>query len=171
MIDFFYDSYHMFFQFLIPGIFLGMIYDFFRLIRIARNDQSFCLLQEIRKRYFQKNETAESFQEKYRKNLFETLFVFMEDVLFFLIVATTEILAIYHLNNGEIRISCLVFSAIGFLAYQQTVGRLIIFLSRKILYGFRRVLYFLVSLILVPTFFFLKKLSHSKNKKQRIVTE
>jgi hypothetical protein len=38
MNEFFYDSCTLILKFSIPGIFLAMVYDIFRLIRIGRND-------------------------------------------------------------------------------------------------------------------------------------
>lgn len=161
-IRFFYDSCLMFFQFLIPGIFLGLVYDVFRVIRIGRNDQTPRLSEMIRKRFFpQKTER----KKKHAKNR-ETVLIFIEDIIFFLIVAITEILAVYYFNDGEIRIYGLLFSAIGFLCYQKTVGRLVIVLSKKILYLLKKTIYFFVFLILNPWFVISKKLKERKQKKR-----
>ena len=158
MIRFFYDSCLMFFQFLIPGIFLGAVYDIFRIIRIARNDQTQRLSEAIRKRFFLEKKISKKKREK-NPSKRENVLIFMEDIFFFLIVAVTEILAVYYYNDGEIRIYCLMFSAIGFLCYQKTVGRLVIALSEKILYLLRKIIYFLVCLILKPLLAVSKKLN------------
>lgn len=167
MIDFFYDSCLMFFRFLIPGIFLGIIYDVFRLIRIGRNDQTYRISKEIKKRYFPKKEKPEGNKQKKRSKKIDPdmIFIFLEDICFFLIVAVTEILAIYYLNNGEIRIYCLIFSAVGFFAYQKTIGKLIIFLSRKIIYLVRKTICFAICIFLTPAFFMLRKVQHLRNSK------
>ena len=70
----------------------------------------------------------------------------MEDILFFVIVAITEILATYHINEGEIRIYGLMISAIGFFVYQKTLGRMFIFFSKKILYLIRMIIYLILSI-------------------------
>ena len=84
MIHFFYDSCLMFFQFLIPGIFLGVIYDIFRFIRIARNDNPYYLLKEIKRRYFPEKENTISSLHRSKR---EFVWVFIEDVFFFLILS------------------------------------------------------------------------------------
>ncbi len=161
MIHFFYDSCLMFFQFLIPGIFLGLVYDIFRIIRIGRNDQTQRLAETIRKRFFPQKEERKKQREKNQAKR-EAVLIFFEDIFFFLIVAITEILAVYYFNDGEIRIYCLMFSAIGFLCYQKTIGRLVIALSKKILYLLKKIICFFVCLILKPWFAVSKKL----NKRQ-----
>lgn len=158
MIHFFYDSYLMVLQFLIPGIFLGLIYDIFRIIRIMRNDSTQRLSEMIRKRFFsqEKEQPKKKIKNSQKR---ENILIFIEDIFFFLIVAVTEILAVYYFNDGEIRIYCLLFSAIGFICYQKTVGRLVISLSKKIVYFIRKIVYCFVCLILKPWFAVSKKLN------------
>ena len=163
MIAFFYDSSVVILKFLIPGIFLGAVYDIFRFFRISRNDETNSVSQAIMNRYFPN-------MKKSKKKIPDTMLVFAEDILFFLIVAITEILATFHLNDGEIRIYCLVVSAIGFFVYQKTMGRLLIFFSKKILYLLRKTICLFVSLILTPCFFIIKKIGRlisSVRKKRR----
>lgn len=156
MIQFFYDSYLMFIQFLIPGIFLGIIYDIFRLIRIGRNSNNVSLWKMIKNRYFQ-NKMKEAKTMPIKKHHFDTLWVFAEDICFFLIVAITEILAIYHLNDGEIRIYCLLFSLIGFSFYQKTIGLFLIFFLKNFIRLLKKYLFICICIILNPTVFILKK--------------
>lgn len=153
MTEFFYDSWLVILEFLIPGIFLGVVYDIFRLSRIARNDKTFHVTEAIKKRFFSQS-TARVKQLK----IAEPWIVFIEDIVFFLIVAVTEILATYHINNGEIRIYCLLISAIGFFAYQKTLGRTVIFFSTKILYLIRKTVYIITCVILTPPFLILKQI-------------
>ncbi|MBR6744515.1 MAG: spore cortex biosynthesis protein YabQ [Clostridia bacterium] len=168
MNDFFYDSWLVILKFLIPGIFLGAVYDIFRLIRIARNDRTYNVRRAVERHFFPKTVC----NEKTKKYISEYALVLIEDILFFLIVAVTEILAIFHLNGGEIRMDCLMISVVGFFVYQKTLGRLIIFFSVKILYLIRRTIYLVVCVVLTPIFFFSKqtvkcfKLLRSKRKEK-----
>ena len=156
MISFFYDSCFMFIRFLIPGIFLGLIYDIFRFMRIKRNRKFDSILKITKKRYFpEKAKNNENIA--IRRQGSDNLLIFIEDVCFFLIVFIIEVLTIYHLNDGEIRIYCLLFSLIGFFCYQKTIGRLVIFISIKLLYLFRRIFCFFIFLILDPIVFIIKK--------------
>ena len=91
-------------------------------------------------------------------NFVSDMRVFMEDVCFFLIAAIAEVLAIYYLNDGEIRIYCLLFSVIGFFCYQKTIGFVIIFFAKKLLCWFRKIICFFVFLILDPIVFITRKI-------------
>lgn len=165
MIAFFYDSWVTVLKFLIPGAFLGIIYDIIRLFRISRNDPTNSVRQAIFERYFSK-------RKKSRIHISDTLIVFFEDVLFFLIVALTEIIANFHFNDGEIRIYCLLISMVGFALYQKTIGRLVIFSFKKILYPIRKLIYLIACMILTPIFFLfnhlLKPIARIKRKKNVI---
>ena len=168
MIAFFYDSWTVILKFLIPGIFLGAVYDVFRLIRISRNDQTNSVKKAIRDRYFPNK------KRNHKIKMAETVLVFIEDILFFIIVAVVHILATYHFNDGEIRIYSLMISALGFFVYQKTLGRLILFFSKKILYLIRKIIYMIVCMVLTPLFFLLRsfrKLTVSIRRKREIRKE
>lgn len=153
MIAFFYDSWIIVLEFMIPGIFLGGVYDVFRLLRIARNDKTFKVIDAIRSHFFVK---PIIFPKRFK--ISESWIVFIEDISFFLIVAITEILATYYINNGEIRIYCLLISVIGFFSYQKTLGKLIIFFSTKILYLIRKTVYIIACVLLTPLFHISKQM-------------
>lgn len=153
MTDFFYDSYLLILKFLLPGIFLGGVYDIFRFCRIARNDKTYDPIEALQKRFFSHSKI---FKTKHKNRSYDTVLIFIEDILFFIIVAITEILTLYQMNNGEIRIYGLFFSAIGFYIYQKTIGNLLIYLSKRILYGVRRILYIMGCILLVPAIFVFK---------------
>ena len=143
MNGFFYDSWIVILKFLIPGIFLGLVYDIFRFARISRNDYT----HSIKK--------FSSDDKKGTTHFSEATMLFIEDTLFFIIVAITEILAFFYFNNGEIRICCLILSAVGFFAYQKTIGNLIIFFLKKTLHIIRKILYLVICMVLSPAIFFL----------------
>ena len=151
MIAFFYDSWTLILKFLIPGIFLGAVYDIFRLLRIARSESTYSARKAIRNRFFPRTKAHGKIS---RLRISDAAIVFIEDIVFFLIVAVTEILAVYYINEGEIRIYCLLVSVLGFFAYQKTLGRVIVFFSKKILYFIRKIIYLIVCIVLIPSFFF-----------------
>ena len=152
MIAFFYDSCSLILKFLLPGIFLGVVYDIFRLFRIGRNDKKYSVRDAIKKRFGRKSNA----KIKPKRKISIDLLVFLEDILFFLIVSLTEILSVYHINGGEIRIYGLLFSFLGFIIYQKTISALIIFLSKKILYAIRKLVYGCICFFLIPILFFAK---------------
>ena len=162
MNNFFYDSWIVILKFLIPGIFLGVVYDIFRFLRISRNDRTHSIKKALNERFFLKNTSDD---KKRTISFSEPAILFIEDTLFFIIVAITEVLAFFYFNNGEIRICCLIISAVGFFAYQKTIGNLIVFFLKKTLYVIRKTLYFVACTILIPAIFFLKIFKKSFRKK------
>ena len=152
MTAFFYDSWLTILKFLIPGIFSGVVYDIFRLSRIARNDKTFSVHISIKSRFFPNHFN----HKKQKKRISESALIFIEDILFFIIAAIAEILATFQLNSGEIRIYSLCISVIGFFMYQKTLGKSVIFFSRKILYLIRRIVYLIFCAIWMPVFFIFK---------------
>ena len=86
------------------GIVIGMIYDIFRMIRIAVPDKI-------------KGKPAES------------LIVFFEDILFWMISAVIFIVFIYYVNKGHTRLVMITDALIGFILYHFTLGRLVMFCS------------------------------------------
>ena len=164
MIDFFYDSSFLILKFFILGNLLGLIYDFFRLVRMGRNDKKYDPKAELRKRLFPQKKKLND------KKRSDSLYIFIEDIIFFLIVAVSQILMTFHENSGEIRIYCMIASFMGFWGYQKTIGNIIIFLSQKILYLSRRIFYWIIFLILFPIIsafrFFKKIIKHFKKQKK-----
>ena len=169
MNDFFYDSCTLILEFSIPGIFLAMVYDAFRLLRIGRNDPHHKPLPDLKKKYFPRS----SCDLNGKRRISDGVLVFIEDIGFCLIAAFTEILAIYHINRGEIRIYCLMVSVVAFVIYQKTLGKLFLLISTRILYLLRYLAYGLGCLVLTPTLFiwkvgkriaiFFKKAFHKKH--------
>ncbi len=147
MIDFFYDSYRLILFFLIPGIFLGAVYDIFRILRIARTEPNgiypfLCSHFRIQRTIKVQNE-----QKKY-KILY--ILVLIEDIFFCLIVALTEILLFYYLNHGVIRIYGLILSAIGFILYRSTIGYCMIRIAKQIIVIGRWIIRWTLIILLTP---------------------
>ena len=89
----------------IIGFILGVIYDIFRIRRI----------------------TMES------ENIIKNIIIFAEDIIFAVISAVIMVLMIYHLNNGRIRWFFIFGAGIGFIVYYNTIGRIVIICSEKII--------------------------------------
>ena len=175
MISFFYDSYWTILNFFFPGVFLGFVYDFFRLCRIARNENILLGKKEIHRSKFSNVDMEPTKDDgNSKKKIFDAVLVFIEDIIFFIIVSVVEILTTYYVNNGEIRIYCLLSSYAGFMTYQKTIGIAIIFFSKKIVYLLNKALYCIICLILKPYFHIadiLKKIIRTKKnsgKKNRL---
>lgn len=152
MNGFFYDSYQLILIFLLPGVFLGIVYDIFRILRISRASElsvSGALYDKIRPRKPLFGNTSRIFKTKSIK-IADKVIVFIEDVLFWLIVAVTEILFIFHTNGGEIRIYCLLSSILGFILYNRTLGRLVTMFAKQIIFLFRCLIYWVLYAIIYP---------------------
>ena len=145
MKDFFYDSYQFILFFVIPGVFLGAIYDVFRILRIARLNTQGTVISGIYEHFkIQKRHC----RPKTKKSGF--ILVFIEDIFFCIIAALTEILLFYHLNDGVIRIYAISLSLIGFLVYRNSIGRFVVFIAKQIICLARNIIYYTLIIILTP---------------------
>lgn len=110
------------------GILLGVIYDFFRIIRMA-----FILKSKGERSGFLIN-----------------CVVFICDVTFFIISAVICAIFIFYVNNGRIRGIAIFGSLIGFIAYYNTVGRLVTSVSGALIRGICYILTFTANNVLMP---------------------
>jgi hypothetical protein len=145
MNTFFYDSYQLILIFLCPGFFLGVVYDFFRILRIARTHEKEKILDSVHKHFKGTEYCAKSDAKKA-----ENILVFTEDFVFCVVATLIEILLFYHLNDGVIRIYAILLSIIGFFVYHYSLGRILIYTSKRIINFVRRIIYFVLIAILTP---------------------
>ena len=112
------------------GAFTGVIYDIFRILRIA-------------------------LPERIRGKRAETVIVFVHDVLFWLVVSIVFVIFIYYVNKGMTRLVMISASCLGFLVYYHTAGRIVIFFSASII-GFIRYIFNVIYKIFINPLIFLK---------------
>ena len=125
------------------GIFLGAVYDWFR----------------IRRRLFsiksaKKNESKEHTIK--RIDLIEDIIIFFEDVLYGIICSVVVCIFLFYINHGRFRFISLLGEGIGFLVYYKTVGRLVLFCSEKIVRFIRFLIGKIFKLTVVPIIRLLK---------------
>lgn len=175
----------------IVGVALGMLYDFFMILRdlifgnstvnhsdnarnnasnIASNasntDKALTLLTQADNSYIK---LALILFSPHRKR--EIIFDLVSDLLFWLIAAVTMVLLIFQLNSGEIRAFTLVVAAFGALLHHFTLGRLIrrvlVFLTVWEIKIIKQLLKFIFSPIILLSkriaFFILKNLEKKRN--------
>lgn len=159
MNEFFYDSYQLILSFFIPGFVLGSIYDIFRIIRISRTNSKGNIYSRI-KRHFGSDTNTDTQKLKWINNLL----IFIEDFIFCIIGAFIEILLFYHWNDGVIRIYAILISLLGFFIYQNSIGRLIIYMAQYIIDCIHCLLYYILIILLTP---FVCICKNVKNKKER----
>ena len=150
MINDFYSSYSSFIISAFLGISIGIIYDVFRIFRIAR--VAYLIPQG---KFYNTIKPKENniFNSCNFKKIFRVSSSFLtlaEDVIFWILISLAQILFIYHINDGEIRIYFFIFEAIGAVLYFFTVGKLIIYFSVRIIFLIRCLLYWTFYIIIYP---------------------
>lgn len=114
----------------ILGFGFGLLYDFFRIIRMT------VTVPEI---LYSRDKGVKS-----RRRITVDLTVFVCDILFFVSAACITAIFIFHVNNGNIRGIALFGSLIGFILYYNTVGRLITLISHLLI----RCCYYLIVFVI-----------------------
>lgn len=158
------------------GCLLGILWDIFRIIRIAvygrqRGEGSSPVRLPASKKEVNR---ALSFRHTRGAVSLSGILIFFSDLLFCLSASAAVILLIFHLNGGEIRGFALFGALLGFICYYFTVGKLTVLFSELIINGIKRLLHFVLSLTLIPVFkllrrftaFILRKLGRRIRKKQ-----
>ena len=160
MTELFYDPAALIIKAALLGVILSIIYDMFRILRIS------ALSKAPEGAFFEKIKPKKPLfcrrKTKKTKELGKNALVFIEDVLFFLIYASAEILFFLGLNGGEIRIYCLVFTLLGFVLYLVSIGRIVIYFLSIILFFAKCLLYWSLYIIIIPVkhiSMFIKKVS------------
>ncbi len=151
MITAFYGKYSAFLLAILLGIFFGVLYDVFRILRISRlsyiiPNGKFYEFIKIPEKNFLKG-------KKIFKSIFklsDNLITLFEDLAFWILASICEILFIYHINGGYVRIYFIVCTFLGTAAYFFTFGKLTIYFSVRIIYLLRCLLYWLFYIIIYP---------------------
>lgn len=86
------------------------------------------------------------------------LLLFFEDILFFLIAGCVIALLLYYTNDGQFR-GMAVFGVVsGFVLYYFTVGKLVISVSRALVFAIKAVLAYTILLVAFPSALLFKAL-------------
>lgn len=147
---------------LVVGIFLGVLWDFFRIMRLARGKYS----TDSEYRFIRMWNTL--------KAKISDVLCFFEDMLFFTAAAVVVCIFLYHANSGKIRGIALSGSLMGFILYYCTVGRLVNAVAEKIINAVRYVLNFLFRHSVLPVCRLLCKLMNyilQKIRKKRLTNQ
>ena len=152
MIVEFYGTYTSFFRAALLGAFFGILYDVFRIVRISHlpyimPSGKFYEIISIPQR---ERHTKTIFWQNFFK-LSNTVITLVEDLLFWAIASLCEILFIYHVNGGAIRIYFLVISFAIAAIYFLTIGKLTIYFSVRIIFLIRCLLYWSFCIISIST--------------------
>lgn len=85
-----------------------------------------------------------------RRSVLSAVCLFAEDVLFMLIAAVALILLCYYGNDGQIRAPAVIGVVCGFFVYRQTVGRLVMAVAERLTRLIRKVLAYILHLLVMP---------------------
>ena len=146
----FYGEYSAFVNALLLGIIFGIIYDVFRILRISRVPYlapkgKFYELIKIPERKKAKTKAQKNFFA-----LSDTVMTLIEDIAFWLIASLGEILFIYHVNGGVIRIYFIICTFVGAALYFFTIGKVTMYFSVRIIFLIRCLLYWCFCIIIYP---------------------
>ena len=150
MIADFYNSYKSFLGAVSLGVIFGILYDIFRILRISRMPHIAPAGKFYDRIAIPKKDGKKHKNVKKILHISDSAITIIEDILFWLIITLSEILFIYHVNGGEIRIYFFVCNFIGAAIYFFTTGKLIMFFSVRIIFIFRCLLYWLIYIIIYP---------------------
>lgn len=146
---------------IIVGAFLGVLWDFFRIMRIAAYGKRKGRLPCPIRLPSEEKEVlrALSFRHTQKPLSFSGVTIFLSDLLFSITAAISVILLLFHLNGGEVRGFALFGAGIGFTVYYLTVGKLTVIFSDMIIKGIKKLILLFFSVTVVPLFRLLRKLS------------
>ena len=145
----FYGAYSAFVNAALLGVLFGMIYDIFRIARVSRLPY----LMPKGKFYEIIAMPQKKKQGKPVPKLFaasDTLLTFAEDIVFWLIISAGEILFIYHVNGGAVRVYFILCTFAGAAVYFFTAGKITMFFSVRLIFLLRCLLYWIFYIIIYP---------------------
>ena len=134
------------------GFVLGGVYDVLRITRIL------CGLHYV-KRFSKDDDYPVTDADAPRKtlplrrkmaHLCTNALVFTEDLLFGVVCAVSLVILLYYANDGQFRALAVWGMACGFFVYYHTLGRLVMLFSEAIVMALRRIIRWIVRLLLVP---------------------
>ena len=151
MITEFYGEYSAFVNAVLLGVLFGIIYDIFRILRIARvpyliPSGKFYELIKIPER---KNKKQKNILKKFTE-VSDAALTFAEDIAFWIIATIGKVLFIYHVNGGVVRIYFIFCTFIGAALYFFTAGKITSYFSIRIIFLLRCLFYWSFYIIIYP---------------------
>ena len=134
------------------GISAGVFNDVNRILRIffktKRTNKGSDRLYDT-KLIFLKNAISVRFVRKTCKIFFSVL-IFLQDLALFFYLGCGVVILNYYMNRGQFRLYTIAAALAGFAIYYFTLGRLMMFLSKGIVYIVRAVITLLIYLVSRP---------------------
>ncbi len=139
---------------LILGLVLGVLYDVIRIIRALLGISyinRFTQRLKVLRLPLIKNPLCKA---GVHSRTFDSIIIFITDVVYFLIVTLALMIYIYHMNSGIVRWYIFAGAMIGMLMYYITIGRLVISVSEYIVF-FLKVIFSYLSFFISKPFILL----------------
>lgn len=142
------DHFAFLFESFFVGVLLSVTYDIFRIIRVARGVRYDRITspEHIFSRYsFLRiyNEFSKKRCNKNNRGIRNTVFFFLEDIFYSLIITLTVLILVYGANYGIPRLFSFVGMLLGFFIYRITLGRFVILFSEYICYFAGAIIFYL----------------------------
>lgn len=149
------------------GAFLGVLWDVFRIIRIAFHGRKTGAAPPVRLPSTGEGvERALSFKHGTKIPSLTFFGTFLCDLIFCLICAVCVVLLLFQLNDGEVRMFSLLGALAGFAVYYFTVGRLTVYFSDVIIKAVKKTVYTVLRFTLFPV---IRAASSVLNRAKRII--
>ena len=148
------------------GILMGLIYEFFRILRVTLFPSSVETSKNVMKQLPSNSaETAFVLREESAKNSYATyVFNIIVDVIFGIIGGIFAAVLIFHTNRGEVRWFALAGCALGFAAYMLTFGKIIFRVYLKIKIFVFKIVKKILSILFLPIILPLKAIIRKVKK-------
>ncbi len=140
------------------GAFLGILWDAFRIIRIACYGKKKNGVPPPVKLPANEKEVIRALAFKHSQKFFSLsgILIFLSDLFFCISASISVILLIFHLNGGQIRGFAILGTFTGFTVYYFTVGKITIIFSDIIIKGIKKLISLILSVTLIPIMNFFK---------------
>ncbi len=126
------------------GVLLGIVYDVFRILRIAVEPSN-----RLRRLGAVTGSEAANGKKPHGETV-RTVIIAIEDIIYSVICAVVISVMIFHINSGHPRWFILLGTAVGFFVYYFTVGKIVMLFSSYIILFVRTVFMFVMKLTLFP---------------------
>ena len=130
------------------GFALGGVYDVLRITRIL------CGFHYVKRFSGEEKQSVEApVPPTWQRRIFhiqQKLLIFVGDVLFGVVCGMALVLLLYYANDGQFRFLAVFGMACGFFVYYHTLGRLVMLFSEAIVFAVRRLVRWIVRLVLLP---------------------
>ena len=141
---------------LIMGVSFGVLYDIFRISRVmltgvglSGSKESPGRIDMLTKRIRENADVRKSSAARL-KNRLTNVIIFIEDLLFFVILAFVFTIFLYQANFGQPRLYIYIASVAGFVLYYNTIGRIVAAMSRIVVSLIRLIVTYTVYKIIKP---------------------